>query len=160
MSAPITDANRINHRTGGVTESTGIGDMTVGAKFWLFRPPTESHQNIQLGFALKMPTGKPNVDQPDQRVANPSTTPTTVDQSIQLGDGGTGFVLDYLAYKDLPKGFTLFSTGIYLFNPQEHLLRQHSQRKRALGFRPVSVPRRCRIRGPAVEWRVAERCRP
>ena len=92
--------------------------MTVGAKFWLFRPPTESHQNIQIGFALKLPTGKPNVTGLISGVPNPSPIPTTVDQSIQLGDSGTGFVFDYLAYKYLPRGFTLFSSGIYLFNPR------------------------------------------
>ena len=118
FSAPFTDADRINHRTKGVTESTGLGDMSVGAKFWLFRPPTESHQNIQIGFALKLPTGKPNVTSLISGVPNPSTTPTTVDQSIQLGDSGTGLALDYLAYKSLPKGFTLFSTGVYLLNPR------------------------------------------
>jgi hypothetical protein len=118
ISAPVTDADRINHRTKGVTESTGIGDMTIGAKFWLFRPPTESHQNIQLGFSLKLPTGKPNVTSLISGVPNPSPIPVTVDQSIQLGDAGTGFVFDYLAYKSLPRGFTLFSTGIYLFNPR------------------------------------------
>jgi hypothetical protein len=92
--------------------------MSVGAKFWLFRPPTESHQNIQIGFALKLPSGKPNVTSLISGVPNPSTTPTTVDQSIQLGDSGTGLALDYLAYKSLPKGFTLFSTGVYLLNPR------------------------------------------
>jgi hypothetical protein len=118
FSAPFTDADRINHRTKGVTESTGLGDMSVGAKFWLFRPPTESHQNIQIGFALKLPTGKPNVTSLISGVPDPSTTPTTVDQSIQLGDSGTGLALDYLAYKSLPRGFTLFSTGVYLLNPR------------------------------------------
>jgi hypothetical protein len=118
FSAPFTDADRINHRTKGVTESTGLGDMSVGAKFWLFRPPTESHQNIQIGFALKLPTGKPNVTSLISGVPTASTTPTTVDQSIQLGDSGTGLALDYLAYKSLPKGFTLFSTGVYLLNPR------------------------------------------
>ncbi|MEO8596547.1 MAG: hypothetical protein ABI759_24730 [Candidatus Solibacter sp.] len=118
LDAPITDADRINHRTKGLTQSTGIGDMAVGAKFWLFRPPTESHQNIRLGFAVKLPTGKPDVTSLITGLANPSTTPVTVDQSIQLGDSGTGFALDYLAYKSLPKGFTLYSTGVYLFNPK------------------------------------------
>jgi hypothetical protein len=118
FDTPITDAHRINHRTKGVTESAGIDDMSVGAKFWLFRPPTESHQNIQLGFALKLPTGKPNVTSLISGTANPSITPTTVDQSIQLGDSGVGLALDYLAYKSLPRGFTLFSTGVYLLNPK------------------------------------------
>ena len=118
FGTPVMDANRINHRTKGVTESTGIGDMSVGARFWLFRPPTESHQNIQVGFAIKLPTGKPNATSLISGTSTPSTTPTTVDQSIQLGDSGTGFSVDYLAYKALPRAFTLFSSGVYLFNPK------------------------------------------
>ena len=118
ISAPVTDADRINHRTKGVTESTGLGDMTIGAKFWIWRPPTESRQNIQVGISLKLPTGKPNVTSMITGTATPSTTPTTVDQSIQLGDAGTGIAIDYLAYKTLPARFTLFSTGIYLLNPR------------------------------------------
>jgi hypothetical protein len=118
LSAPVMDADRINHRTKGVTESTGLGDVSVGAKFWVWRPPTESHQNVQIGFSLKMPSGKPNVTSLITGTGASSTTPTTVDQSIQLGDSGTGIAIDYLAYKALPAGFTLFSTGVYLFNPK------------------------------------------
>lgn len=117
VSGPFMDADRINHRSKGVTESTGLGDMSVGAKFWIWRPPTESHQNIQVGFSVKLPTGKPNVTSYISG-PSPSTTQTTVDQSIQLGDSGTGLAIDYLAFKALPKGFTLFSTGVYLFNPK------------------------------------------
>jgi hypothetical protein len=92
--------------------------MSVGARFWIWRPPTESRQNIQVGFSLKVPTGKPNATSFITGTATPSTTRTTVDQSIQLGDAGTGFAVEYLAYKALPARFTLFSTGVYLFNPR------------------------------------------
>jgi hypothetical protein len=133
VSGPIMDADRINHRTKGVTESTGLGDISVGAKFWVWRPPTESRQNIQLGFSLKLPTGKPNVVSPISGTATPSA-PTTVDQSIQLGDAGTGFALDYLAYKSLPARFTLFSTGVYLLNPR------NTYTAATPGARALSVP--------------------
>src|SRR5262249_41866193 len=84
LSAPIMDADRINHRTGGVTHSAGLDDMSFGAKFWIWRPPTESRQNIQIGFSVKTPTGKPNVTSLTTGTATPSTAQTTVDQSIQL----------------------------------------------------------------------------
>jgi hypothetical protein len=118
MSAPFMNAHRINHRTEGVTSSAGLGDMSFGAKFWIWRPPTESRQNIQVGISIKTPTGKPNVTSQIKGGTAASTNPTTVDQSIQLGDSGTGFAIDYLAYKALPARFTLFSTGVYLFNPR------------------------------------------
>jgi len=118
MSAPMMDADRINHRTKGLTQSTGLGDMSVGARFWVWRPPTERRQNVEIGFSLKMPTGKPDVTSLITGTPIPTTTPVTVDQSIQLGDAGTGFALDYVAYKALPARLTLFSTGVYLLNPR------------------------------------------
>ena len=110
-SAPFMTVNRISHGPGTVTHSSGIGDMAVGAKVWLFKPPTESGQNIQIGFSMKLPTGDPHVT--DQ--VGDSTV--VVDQSIQQGDSGTGFSIDYTAFKTINR-FTLFSSGIYLFNPK------------------------------------------
>jgi len=118
LSSPIMDADRINHITSGVTESTGLGDMSLGARFWIWRPPAESRHNIQIGFGVKMPTGKPNVTSFISGSIIPAPTAVTVDQSIQLGDSGTGFAIDYSAYKALSARFTLFSTGVYLFNPR------------------------------------------
>jgi hypothetical protein len=95
-----------------------MGDMSVGAKFWIWRPPTESRQNIQVGFSIKIPTGRPDVVSPIIGGTAATPNPTTVDQSIQLGDSGTGFAIDYLAYKALPARFTIFSTGVWLMNPR------------------------------------------
>lgn len=110
-SVPIMTVDRISHGPGTLTESSGIGDMSVGARFWLFRPPTESRQNIQIGLSLKLPTGNANVT----NLVGQSTI--VVDQSIQPGDSGTGVTLDYTAFKSMGR-FTLFSTGAYLFNPK------------------------------------------
>ncbi|MBI4908759.1 MAG: hypothetical protein HY820_34380 [Acidobacteria bacterium] len=118
ISAPVMDADRINHLTSGVTESTGLGDVSLGGRFWIWRPPVESRQNIQIGFAVKLPTGRPNVTSFISGSIIPAPTPVTVDQSIQLGDSGTGIAIDYSAYKALLRRFTLFSTGVYLFNPR------------------------------------------
>lgn len=110
-SAPVMFVDRIAHRNDTLTQASGIGDMSVGARFWVARPPTESRQNLQLGFSLKLPTGNSSAthDVPWGTVV--------VDQSIQPGDSGAGFALDYTAYKSMGR-FTLFSTGAYLFNPK------------------------------------------
>jgi hypothetical protein len=118
FSLPIMDADRINHRTKGVTEATGISDIAFGAHVWLWRPPVESRRNIQIGFGMKVPTGRANATSLITGVPNPTSNPTTVDQSIQPGDAGTGIILDYSAYQALPARFTLFSTGVYLLNPR------------------------------------------
>jgi hypothetical protein len=141
VSGPFMDADRINHRTSGVTHSAGLGDMTFGAKFWIWRPPTESHQNIEVGFSLKVPTGTPDGTSLIKGTAIPSTNPTTVDQSIQLGDAGVGVAIDYLAYKSLPARFTLFSTGVYLLNPR------NTYSATTPGARVLSVPDQYLFRG-------------
>lgn len=114
MSIPVMFADRWNQRTPNqVFQANGIGDISVSARMWLFRPPTESRQNIQIGFGMKFPTGNSGVT----NVINGQVR--VVDQSIQLGDGGYGFTLDAQAYKGV--GFaTFFGVGSYLFNPKVH----------------------------------------
>lgn len=110
-SLPYMSVDRISHGPGTETHASGIGDMTVGGKFWLFRPPTESGGNVQVGMSFKLPTGNSNV----LNQVGPNTI--VVDQSIQPGDSGTGVALDYTAFKSFRR-FTLFSAGVYLFNPK------------------------------------------
>ena len=121
IGVPVEHATRINWA--GLTNphlethSFGFGDTSIGATVWLLRPPPENHFNVQVGFALKIPTGDDNVTF-DHNVSGASITPQAVDQSIQLGDGGWGFSLSYTVYKSIRR-FTLFSNGKYLFNPRD-----------------------------------------
>src|SRR5439155_8688365 len=43
----------------------------------------------------------------------------TADQSIQAGDGGTGFAIDIGAYKRTYFNSELYFAGVYLFNPRD-----------------------------------------
>lgn len=112
VSAPVSIADRWNQRTPDqVTYANGIGDMSIGARMWVLKPPTESRQNISIGFGLKLPTGNSRVT----NVVNGQTR--IVDQSIQLGDGAYGIALDAQAYKGV--GFaTFFASGTYLVTPK------------------------------------------
>jgi hypothetical protein len=113
-SVPVAFNDRWNQRTPSqVTYANGVGDIVVSARMWVFKPPTESRQNILIGFGVKFPTGNPGVT----NIVNGQVR--TVDQSIQLGDGGYGITLDAQAHKGV--GFaTFFALGTYLFNPQVH----------------------------------------
>jgi hypothetical protein len=121
VSAPVEHGTRINWA--GLTaphletHSFGIGDTSIGASVWLLRPPPENHFNIQVGFALKLPTGNDDVTY-NHTVTGAPIPATAVDQSIQLGDGGWGFSLSYAMYKSIRR-LTLFSSGKYLFNPMD-----------------------------------------
>ena len=94
----------------------GIGDMSFGARAWVFKPPTESGDNLSLGFALKTPTGKD--DNKQKARLNGQTIIANADQSIQAGDGGWGWSLDAQGYKRIPRLDTEFYVAaVYLFNP-------------------------------------------
>jgi hypothetical protein len=100
--------------------TTGFGDMTVGARYWLFRPPTENGGNIAVGMSLKLPTGKDNsTGSPVSKQTGQAVTTALADQSIQLGDGGVGFSIDMQAYRPLKFGTMGYVAGSYLFNPRE-----------------------------------------
>lgn len=95
-----------------------VGDMTVGGRVWLFRPPTESGGNVGLGFNLKLPTGDYNATSAAVN-RDGSTVMATADQSIMAGDGRTGFSIDFQAYKPIPWRSMVYFSGAYLFNPAD-----------------------------------------
>jgi hypothetical protein len=101
-----------------VSRSVGFGDIGVGARVWVLDPGREERprQNISFGFGLKLPTGKKDVRDTVMTAAGPREI--VVDQSIQLGDGGWGFVLSTDMYKRLWKT-TLYGSGLYLVNPRD-----------------------------------------
>ncbi len=116
VSVPLFFADRFNQRTPDqITHGRGIGDTSVSARMWIIRPPTESKQNISLGFGVKLPTGNPG--QTDTIVTPTGSRTVVVDQSIQPGDGGYGFTLDAQAYKSI-RFATFYGSGVYLFNPK------------------------------------------
>jgi hypothetical protein len=102
------------------TQARGVGDVIVSVHRWLKDP---CNANVQLGLGLKLPTGANNVVD-TFKVYNTATRTIgtavrTVDQSIQPGDGGFGFVADLFAYTELAGGnVTAFVYGTYLLNPE------------------------------------------
>ena len=94
-----------------------FGDASVGFRSWIFKPPTESGDNISVGMSIKLPTGIYNATGP--AVQNGRPIIATADQSIQAGDGGTGFSIDVQAYKRVKFRNELYFAGVYLFNPRD-----------------------------------------
>ena len=100
------------------TRSFGIGDVRVAAYYWLVNPAKMTRANMQVGLGVKLATGDYRYQ--DYFYKNDSTKVLgPVDQSIQLGDGGTGFTTEYNAFYSLGKSVSVYSNGFYLFNPRE-----------------------------------------
>lgn len=99
------------------TSTFGIGDMRISAGKWLFNQHKKG--NLQIVLGLKLPTGDYKFQ--DYFYVNDSTNVLgPVDQSIQLGDGGTGITLELNAYYHLAENFSAYSNFYYLLNPREH----------------------------------------
>ena len=100
--------------------SFGIGDMRFAAYRWLLDPKKNSRGNIQVGLGIKLPTGDDNFKDYWYNVGpNGTRELRTVDQSIQLGDGGTGFTTELNAYLNISHNLSLYTNAYYLINPRE-----------------------------------------
>jgi hypothetical protein len=97
--------------------SGGIGDLTMGVQSWVWRPPTESHGNVNFSAQLKFPTGIN--DAKGTTVKNGVSTVQPFDESIQPGDGTWGFSLATEAYREFWLHSTGYFTGSWLFSPQD-----------------------------------------
>lgn len=101
------------------TRSFGIGDIRIVAYCWLLDQTKMPKGNIQVGLGLKLPTGDYRYQ--DFFIKNDSTKLLgPVDQSIQLGDGGTGFTTEINAYYNFTPHFGVYGNFYYLINPREH----------------------------------------
>ncbi len=100
------------------THSFGVGDIRLTAYSWLWDPAKMPRGNIQLGLGIKLPTGDYNYQ--DFFYKNDSTRVLgPVDQSIQLGDGGTGFTFEMNAFYSFTEKFSSYANVYYLANPRE-----------------------------------------
>jgi len=101
------------------THAFGVGDIRITAYRWMFNPATSYRGNLQVGLGIKLPTGDYKVQ--DYFHINDSTTRLgPVDQSIQLGDGGTGFTLELNGYYNFSRTVGVYGNFYYLLNPREY----------------------------------------
>ena len=81
-------------------------------------PAKRNKGNVQLGLGIKLPTG--DYKYQDFFYKNDSTEILgPVDQSIQLGDGGTGISAELNTFYNMSKSFSLYGNFYYLANPRE-----------------------------------------
>lgn len=100
------------------THSFGVGDIRLAAYAWIANPLLSHKGNIQVGLGLKLPTG--NYNYQDYFHTSDSTTRLgPVDQSIQLGDGGTGITLEINGYYNFSQKISVYGNFYYLSNPRD-----------------------------------------
>lgn len=102
------------------THSFGLGDIRIAAYRWMIDPAKQTKANVQLGLGIKLPTGDYKYQDYWYNVApDGGKELRTVDQSIQLGDGGTGFTLEANTFYNFSKPVSFYASAFYLSNPRE-----------------------------------------
>ncbi|HEV9036736.1 MAG TPA: hypothetical protein VGQ51_08950 [Puia sp.] len=100
------------------THAFGAGDIRVAVYRWLLDPVKMPKGNIQVGLGLKFATGNDNV-QDYFKTSDSTKTFGPVDQSIQLGDGGTGISFELNGYYNFSHRVGLYGNFFYLSNPAD-----------------------------------------
>jgi len=101
------------------THSYGLGDIRLAAYRWLIDPLKHTKINVQAGLGIKFATGDYNYKDYWYNVGPGGTKELrTVDQSMQLGDGGTGFTTELNAYYMPSPKLNIYANTYYLINPR------------------------------------------
>jgi hypothetical protein len=100
------------------THSFGVGDIRFAVYAWLINPKKSPRGNVQVGLGIKLPTGAYNY-QDYFRNSDTTTQYGPVDQSIQLGDGGTGITTELNAYYNISPKLSVYGNWYYLISPRD-----------------------------------------
>jgi hypothetical protein len=96
----------------------GLGDISLVGTAWLLQPSTHPGGNLAMSLGLKMPSGNNEVHD-DFWLADGSVARRPVDQSIQLGDGGWGLLLQVQGFRRVVDRANAYLFGSYLLSPRE-----------------------------------------
>jgi hypothetical protein len=121
LDVPFADNSRsqVSSGTRFSTHTFGVGDINLTGYYWLFNPAKATKGNIQVGMGVKFATGSYNNQDYFLNGATGVKTLGPVDQSIQLGDGGTGVSIDVNAYYNFTHSFGFYGNFFYLANPRD-----------------------------------------
>jgi hypothetical protein len=100
------------------THSFGAGDIRFAVYRWLLDPVKMPKGNIQVGLGIKLASGEDNYQ---DYFKNSDSTKTygPVDQSIELGDGGTGLTLEINTFYNFSQRVGIYGNFFYLSNPRD-----------------------------------------
>jgi len=114
----VNGRNTFNERHS--MHSYGLGDIRIAVYRWLLNPRKVARGNIQAGLGIKFATGDYDYKDYWYNVGPGGAKELrTVDQSIQLGDGGTGISTEINAYYNISHRFGSYLNAYYLINPRE-----------------------------------------
>src|SRR2546425_12906838 len=87
------------------THAAGLGDARLEGNAWILAPKAHAKGNVLFGVGISAPTGDRDVKDTFESFNGPvrgiGASQQTVDQSIQLGNGRWGVILDLYAYREI-----------------------------------------------------------
>lgn len=98
------------------THAVGAGDIRIAVYRWLLDPVKMPKGNLQVGLGIKFASGNDNV-QDYFKTSDSTKTYGPVDQSIQLGDGGTGITFELNGFYNFSHTVGVYGNFFYLSNP-------------------------------------------
>jgi len=110
------------------TSAYGMGDLQFTVLKWLLKPTDNQRGNIQIGLGIKFPTG--DFKKQGYFYRNDTTRILSIlNPAIQLGDGGTGIIVELNTYYFLnsKKTISLYGNFYYLANPTDINGTQYTQ---------------------------------
>lgn len=116
VTFPFSSGSHSRYYADGVrhkVQARGLGDVSLFGNYWILEPRTHPNGNVFVSLGVKAPTGKNEVTD-DFFLANGSVVQRPVDQSIQLGDGGWGILLQAQAYQSLSPRLSGYLSASYL----------------------------------------------
>jgi hypothetical protein len=98
--------------------ASGLGEMSLFASYWLRNARAlQPGGNVAIGFGVKAPTGKNDVEGKAWR-ADGTSVPFPVAPAIELGDGSWGLVLSTKGFRPVMERSYVYGGGSYTFNPR------------------------------------------
>ncbi len=113
---PFLYASRRQQAQYATLHTSGLGDVSFGAQYWIRSPKSEnaSKNNVQVGLSLLAPSGN---DRQSNTVATTFGGPTSTqypDYSVQPGGGSWGMIMSWQAFQDLGSNTIAFIDGNYV----------------------------------------------
>lgn len=122
LNAPISQGSlELTYADGQRHENTasGLGEMSVSASYWLRNAQAlQPGGNVAIGFGVKAPTGKHDVEGKAWR-ADGTSVPFPVPPPIELGDGSWGLVVSSKGFRPVMERSYVHAGGSYTFNPRK-----------------------------------------
>jgi hypothetical protein len=99
--------------------AAGVGEISLLASYWLRRAQAlQPGGNVAVGLGVKAPTGKNDVEGKWWK-ADGSSVAFPVHQSIELGDGGWGFIANARGFRPVKERSYAYAGASYTLNPKK-----------------------------------------